>query len=37
MFVFTDDNRIEHTDDYPYALGENRRFVTEYCDGVELP
>lgn len=36
-FVFTDDNRIEHTDDYPYALGENRRFVTEYCDGVELP
>ena len=36
-FVFTDDNRIEHTDDYPYALGEIRRFVTEYCDGVELP
>ena len=33
-FVFTRDNVIEYTDDYPYVLDEKRNFITRNCDRV---
>ena len=35
-FVFTQDNVIEYTDDYPVLSGEKRNFITRNCDNIVI-
>ena len=35
-FVFTQDNVIEYTDDYPVLPGEKRNFITRNCDNIVI-
>lgn len=35
-FTFTDDNIVERTTAYPYVLDEQRPFVTEDCDNIDI-